>query len=146
MQGTVAPATWGSYEIFFIYAFKFFTEASNHMELGQDSSNRWSPWGLSVAWCGCLNHSQQSNVLVWKPSSLPFLLERFSASFCSSGASLGIRLDFLCNGITTPGAVKNRNSLSKAWTWVGIVKKVDDQYCMFLLFLAFSGGYEFIAT
>lgn len=34
----------------------------------------------------------------------------------------------------------------KAWTWVDIVKEVDDNYFMFLLFLDFSGSYEFIAT
>ena len=95
---------------------------------------------------GCVDHRQQSDVLLWKPSSLSFLLKRISTSFYSSGASLGTRLHFLCNGIPTPGAVKNRNSLTKAWTWVDIVKKVDDQYFMFLLFLAFSGRYEFIAT
>lgn len=122
---------------------QIFTEVSNRMKLEQGSSNRWSQRSL----CSMLLRPQtKSDVLLWKPSSLSFLSKRISTSFYSSGASLGIRLDFLCNGIPTPGAVRNWNSKTKAWTWVDIVKKVDDQYCMFLLFLAFSGSYEFIAT
>lgn len=62
----------------FPYAFKFFTEVSNHVEMEHSRSSRWFPRGLSVAWCGCLEHRQQTGVLFWKPTSLSFLLQRIS--------------------------------------------------------------------